>query len=347
MEVLTYTCRNCGAALSHSIDTQSWDCKFCGSSYALDEIQGAGKPEIQEPQASGFHNFNENEASAYECPSCGGHIVTDKNTAATFCVYCHNPTVIASRLRDRGMPDLIIPFKLGKDEAVKALQKLCKGKPLLPKEFRESAVNGEVSGLYVPFWLFDSDVDGYMEGLGRRVTVWSDRKYHYTKTDTYKVVRSGSIFVKRVPVDGSAKLDDKLMEAMEPYHYGELRDFAMEYVSGHFAETYEIPSGRAGERAASRMKDGMSGILREQVRGYNSFDVKQMDVKTRNFSHKYAMLPVWTLMHMFGGKTYYFVMNGQTGTIVGKLPISWRKAGVIFGVVSALSFLAMLIGGLT
>ena len=60
----------------------------------------------------------------------------------------------------RGLrPDLIIPFKLDKKAAKAKLQEHLKGKTLLPRVFRSQNHIDEIKGVYVPFWLFDSDAD--------------------------------------------------------------------------------------------------------------------------------------------------------------------------------------------
>jgi hypothetical protein len=264
-------------------------------------------------------------------------------------VYCHNPTIIASRLRGEARPDYLIPFKLKKEEAVAAVQKLCRFKPLLPKAFRDSVRGGEVSGLYVPFWLFSSDIDARLDGKGQRIATWSDSKYRYTKTDTFAVRREATISLRHVPADGSAKMDDMLMESLEPFDYKELRDFSMAYISGHFAETYDVDAQTAQSRVIPRMREGAAGLLRGQVSGYTTFRNENMTITPRTVSNDYAMLPVWTLMHEFGGKRYYFAMNAQTGKMVGSLPVSWARFFLIMGGAWLVSFglflLISLLGG--
>lgn len=53
-----------------------------------------------------------------------------------------------------------------------------------------------------------------------------------------------------------------------------------------------------------------------------------MDVDIKKISYRYAMLPVWTLMYEHKGKRYFFAMNGQTGKVVGELPISAGRAAL-------------------
>jgi hypothetical protein len=150
--------------------------------------------------------------------------------------------------------------------------------------------------------------------------------------------------VRKIPADGSKRMDDKLMEAIEPYDYNELADFAMGYISGHYAESYEIGVKESRERIIPRIKQGASEIMRAQAGGYTAVNVRRLDVTTHSLTHTYAMLPVWTLMHEFGGKTYYFVMNGQTGKMAGKLPVSIPRAAAIFGGVWLAAFLILLLG---
>lgn len=349
-DVVIYNCPSCAAPLAFDIGSQRWECKFCGSDYTKDQIEKEAKDsenefKRKEPRPE---ETLDGDISAWECPSCGGRIITDATTAATFCVYCHNPAVITARLKDERKPDYIIPFKLGKDEAVEAVRKLCKLKPLLPKAFKDSVQNGEVSGLYVPYWLFSGELHAGITGKGKRINTWSDSRYRYTKTDTYAVVREADISLRHVPADGSSRLDDRLMESLEPYEYKELQEFSMAYISGHYAETYDVDASQARSRAEPRIRDGAAGLMRRQVSGYTVFDTDNVSVEPRYLDHEYAMLPVWTLMHDFGGKKYYFAMNGQTGKVSGKLPMSPLRLLAVAGAAWLLSFgvfmLAILIG---
>ena len=43
-----------------------------------------------------------------------------------------------------------------------------------------------------------------------------------------------------VPGDGSKKIEDALMEAIEPFEYREAKPFNMAYLSGCFADKYDV-----------------------------------------------------------------------------------------------------------
>jgi len=352
MDVVSYKCPNCAAGLAFDIESQSWDCKFCGSSFTLRQLEeqtpGEQAPATTapEPELESPHDSYGEGAAAFICPSCGGHIVTDQNTAATFCVYCHNPTVLAARLDKEYRPARLIPFKIEKDKVMEALMQFCRKRPLLPKDFRHFARKGEVSGLYVPFWLFDSDVDAQLQGMGHIITTWSDSNYRYTKTDTYQVERKAHLVFRGIPADGSQRMEDHLMEALEPYDYGQMVDFTMGYLSGHLAESYDVDANQAGKRAMPRMRASVEKLMREQVRRYTRFDTTNMSSQSKNTRSTYVMLPVWILNADYAGKRYTFAMNGQTGKITGALPMSWGLFARYFAGIWAALSAVLFVGGL-
>ena len=342
-DVISYKCPNCGAPLTFNIPSQKWECHFCASTFDKSESnqfeqQGGGGSNFWNPEA-----FADEDAAVYECPSCGGQVITDKNTSSTFCAYCHNPTVLASRLKGEYRPARLIPFQFTREQAVEAVKKLCKGRPLLPKEFRKCAENGEITGLYVPFWLFSADVDATMTATGRRIHTWSDGNYRYTKTDVYHVQREGTVPFRLVPVDGSSRMDDRLMDGLEPFSYDQLMQFSMEYLSGFYAENFDVDSQSSFRRFSSRATGGAEQALRDTVRGYTSVDSVKTATKFNGNDCLYVMLPVWTLMISYKGKTYLYAMNGQTGKAVGKLPVSLGRVAAWFaGLTAAFSMLFFL-----
>lgn len=171
---------------------KSWD-NFSWNNY--DKNSGSGDWSDQEQEKS--------EIST--CPSCGAEIIADKNTAATSCVYCGNPTIIEKRLSGLFRPDYVIPFKIDKETAQKKILEFCKNKIFLPKKFIKEHAIEELKGMYVPFWLFGCDTSSEINYNAVRTTFWSDSKYNYEKSDYYLVIREGDMSFENVPVDTSQK----------------------------------------------------------------------------------------------------------------------------------------------
>lgn len=262
---------------------------------------------------------------AYNCSSCGAQLMVDQVTAVTSCPYCGNNAVLPGQLSDVLKPDYVIPFKLGKDDAVKALKKYYGGKRFLPDNFTEGNHLEEVQGVYVPFWLYSGTADGDVTYNGTRITTWSDSKNNYTQTDHYSLRRAGSMEFTRVPVDGSTRMPDEHMDAIEPFDYSELVDFSVAYLPGYVTDRYDLNVQDCDPRARTRVESTFKHQLQSTTNGYTAVIQKDADLGV-SWSHvAYALLPVWMLHTKWNGNDYLFAMNGQTGKLIGDLPIDNGK----------------------
>lgn len=279
----------------------------------------------------------------YVCKSCGGEIVGDETTGATSCPFCGNPVVMMGQFSGALKPDYVIPFKLDKKAAKEALKKHYVGKRLLPKVFRDQNHIDEIKGIYIPFWLFDADANADIRYKATRTSHWSDSNYNYTKTDYYSIWRSGSLGFSGVPVDGSSKIENDLMESIEPFDFSEAVDFQTAYLAGYLADKYDVDAEQSIVRANERIKTSTEQAFQSTVQGYATVIPEYSGVRLFNTNAKYALYPVWILSTSWNGKQYTFAMNGQTGKLVGDLPLDksalmkWRIA--LTGIVGAAAFL--------
>ena len=357
--ILDYKCPACGGKAEFDSTTQMMKCPFCDTTFdvsamaEMDQIldQAAEQGPAPDPEwESQDQHWDESEAAqmqVFVCNSCGGELITDQNTAATHCPYCDNPVVLAGRLSGDLKPDLVIPFKLDKNYAKEALRRHCIGKKLLPKSFYADSRLEEIKGVYVPFWLFDADVDASIHYKATKVRTWSDPNYIYTETNHYSVVREGSLRFEQVPVDGSSQMPDDMMESIEPFDVKQAVDFQTAYLSGYLADRYDVTSEQSIERANQRIKSSTESVFRSTVAGYSSVDTTNANIRTENGKAKYALYPVWMLTTNWKGKKYTFAMNGQTGKFIGDLPMDkgayWRWWALWTGILSAGSVLVWLL----
>jgi hypothetical protein len=248
-------------------------------------------------------------------------------------------------------PDLVIPFKIDKKTAVAALQNHYKGKLLLPKVFKDQNHIKEVKGLYVPVWLFDTDADAFVRYHATRTRSWSDSQYNYTETNHFSITRGGGIGFENVPVDGSTKMDDTLMESIEPFHMEDAVDFHTAYLSGFLADKYDVDAESSIGRANERIKRTTEAEFASTVVGYHSVTPISSDIRLNNGRARYALCPVWMLTTQWNGQNYVFAVNGQTGKIAGDLPMDkkafhtwlWGVAGGVTAAGFLLSYLLWLL----
>ncbi|MDD6022376.1 MAG: hypothetical protein PUB94_06995 [Oscillospiraceae bacterium] len=325
-----YKCPCCGGAINFDSTIQKMKCPYCDTEFDMETLKSYDSELKNEPaedmnweKSAGceWQNGETDGLRTYVCKSCGGEIVGDENTAATSCPFCGNPVVMMGQFSGALKPDYVIPFKLDKKAAVAALKKHYGGKRLLPKVFRDQNHIEEVKGVYVPFWLFDADADANIRYKATRVRAWSDANYNYTETSFFSVVRGGSIGFENVPVDGSSKMADDLMESIEPFDFSEAVDFQTAYLAGYLADKYDVDAGQSIGRANDRIKKSTQCSFAATVQGYASVTPEATSIHLSNGQAKYALYPVWILNTKWKGKKYTFAMNGQTGKLVGDLPL--------------------------
>ena len=361
--ITTYQCPACTGPLHFVGESGKLECDYCGATYEVAEIEQlyrekeAASVKAQTKADADLHrektaaedmgmSWDAEEAAGmktYNCPSCGAELICDATTAATSCPYCGNPTVVPGQFTGGLKPELVIPFKLDKEAAVAALKKYYKGKKFLPKAFSEQNHIEEIQGVYVPFWLCDCQVDGSATYHARNTRTWKEGDYEITETDHYQVERSGRIAFERIPVDASTKMPDAHMDAIEPYDYNDLRAFSSAYLPGFLADRYDVSQQDSLPRIQTRAQNSAKVELRNTVKGYDAVAAENEDYQFRESGMKYALMPVWMLSTKWKDQNFLFAMNGQTGKLIGDLPVDKGKYLAWFAGI-ALPLMAAILG---
>lgn len=309
--LIEYKCPNCGAIIEFDSESQSLKCPFCDSIFNLSDFSDMD---------ANLSWDSDSEFSEYHCESCGAEIITDETTASMHCPYCNNPIILTDRLSGRLKPDCIIPFKLNKKAAISALDNHFKGKIFLPKVFKDQNHLDEIKGIYVPFWLYDTDSITDAEYEMKNTRMWTDTVNQYTETEIFRGHRSGISHFEKVPMDGSSKMPDDMMESLEPFDYKDIEKFKTAYLSGYYADKYDVDSEKCASRIKERVVTSAMSQLDSTIAGYDSVSKIKSNTSFSNTKIYYSLLPVWILNTNWNGNKYTFAMNGQTGKFVGNLP---------------------------
>ncbi len=317
---LDHKCPKCDAVLKFNPKEQNWKCEYCRSKFNLENLNSVNLSK----------NLDSNEIDVYTCKNCGAEIIADVNTSATSCIYCNNTAILKNKLEGVFNPDYLIPFKTTKEDAINSFKKLTKGKWLMPKKFNIKKNINNISGVYAPFWLYTLDSTGVIEAKCENISTWTSGNYRYTKTDKYKVIRGGNISFQNIPVDGSKKFPDDIMNSIEPYNYKELKTFNYSYLSGFLSEKYDVDCDESKLQAHTRAENTFIQEMKKDIRLYDNIRVKDKTINLYNLKSSYVLLPVWFLNIKYKDKFYTFAMNGQTGKIVGDIPIDIKKAVFIW-----------------
>ncbi|MCR5762740.1 MAG: hypothetical protein K6G00_05075 [Treponema sp.] len=365
MDIVEYKCPNCSADLKFNPTLQKLTCEYCGGAFTVEEIKklfaknesalggtdsGQNGPSSQEADSQEEDSAEGSEfaesTKLYHCSSCGAEIMATDQQTALFCYYCHNPVILSGKMTGKYRPKKIIGFKISREDAVKKFRDWC-FKPFVPKDFKTEQQLEKITGLYVPFWIADCNVAIDYEALGKEVHRWTSGNYDYTQTKEYNVRRSGNVEVDGIPADGSERIDDKIMEAIEPFDYSELQDFSMSYLSGFYAEKFDVDKEAVLPRIKERLINTCKKILGNSLTQYSALDVSTEEYNIASSCVRYAMMPVWFMSYKYKDEIYEFVLNGQTGKIAGTPPIAEGKLRLFtWGIAAACTVAVYAIGAL-
>lgn len=323
--VVDSKCPHCGAKLDFDANTQKWLCKYCDSSFTLEEIENNNNAASIENNETPLEEISPNYDS-YRCQNCGAEIIADEQTSATFCIYCGNTAILKNKLSGTFNPDWIIPFKKEEKDARTAFRNISKGRPLCPKGFNDEKNIEKIRGVYIPFWLFDFMSQGELDCDGINVRTWRVGDTQYTETKKYNLERAGSMHFTRIPRDGSTRFADDIMDSIEPFNYEELVKYNHAYLSGFLAEKYDVPAEEAAKDAGARANQSATNTMYNDMKTCSTKTIRNNTITSTETRREYVLLPVYMVNVNYGGKMYTFAMNGQTGEFIGDIPVDKKKA---------------------
>lgn len=382
----THKCLNCGGPLLFDPKDQKFHCEYCLSVYTEAEVTAYettqreahleddptqnSDPELTYTAESQVDDMTAEEKSAFkeatgtdgltedtlkgamelfDCPSCGAQIVTEATTAATYCYYCHNPVVLSGRLSGNFLPEKVLPFSIEKEEVVEKFLAWTKKKWFIPKDFFNKEQIDKMTGVYFPYWVVDAEIDGQMTGMGTAIRIWRVGDIEYTETKQFDVERKGKISFKELIKNALSKnVQQKMVEAVQPFLIDQAVSFKSQYLAGFQAEKRDIDYETIQKSIQSELKDYSESLLRDTASGYTTLTKLRTDISLNTENSHYMLLPIWVVTYRSSDqskKMYYYAMNGQTGKVSGILPVSYKRLGLFtFGIFIAL-FALFLIGG--
>ena len=324
-------CPNCGGALIFDPAIGKLRCEYCDSIFDIQQVAA------QQPQVSRAERDRAMQQMAplpvYVCRSCGAEVVTPAQTTGSLtCPYCQNNIVLTQQFTGTLKPDGIIPFSIMPNRLSEAVQSFYKGKKFLPRKFFSQNSIGPVTGVYVPFWVFDCDVFGDISFSGeKRGQSYKDGNYEVTEYHQYVLLRDVSMSFHDLALDASKRMENDLMDSIQPYDLSKVVPFDIRYLAGFVADRFDESSDESRRRSDARMKTTGSNVaLKRATDGFTSVSIKSNQLQVRLNRARYVLLPVYLLNLKFEGQNYKFAVNGQTGIVQGKLPYSKKEEKIFF-----------------
>ena len=345
--ILEQKCPACGAPLRFDPALGKMKCDWCESVFDIEEAPAEDSPAFSAAaNAPGVEEAPQpdealGQLSVYNCASCGAEVIADPETAALICPYCGNNIVLMDKVSGTLKPDGVVPFAIDPKSLPAAVRKFYKGKHLLPRGFFSDASIGTVQGVYIPFWTYDCGISGPVTFSGQRAASVRHGDYIVTTTSHYTLYREVSMDFENVTVDASKKMDDALMDSLEPFHLEDMKPFDVKYLSGYVADRFDQDADDVRGRANLRMLNTALELTASQsTGGYLAVTRTGNSLGVEHKGLKYVLLPVYLFDIEHGGKKYPFAVNGQTGKVVGDLPVSKATSALWFGGFAAAGFTA-------
>ena len=341
-----FPCPSCGADLVFHIGQQAMKCPYCGYEEAIVlPAEAEVKERDFDEMLRSLREHHDKDRHSYEgmkelrCGSCGGTVVFQGSLTSSACPYCASPIQIdrAEQAKDRIAVDGVLPFLVDHDKAARNLAAWVKSRWFAPNEFKKYSELGSFRSVYASYFTFDAsantDYTGE-RGTTYTVTVGSgDNRHTETRVRwTYVRGRVHNSF-DDLPILANTGLDETKVAALEPWPTERARPYSAEYVAGHLARTYDRTAEQCFEPARQRMEGEIDRTVRRDIGGDRQ-RVHSQNIQWYDMRFKYLLMPIWLLTVIYEGKPFQVCINGVTGEVQGRRPIS--KIKVAFAVLVAL-----------
>ncbi|NLB90168.1 MAG: hypothetical protein GX786_02975, partial [Clostridiales bacterium] len=297
MTTTIYNCLCCGAPLTYSGESGKLECASCGNAFDVESFDGLN--DVQENTISfemPIERLDDKNLQAYSCKNCGAELMTDNTTTATQCPYCGSPTILPTQIEGGVKPQYVLPFKITKAQASESFHSYFKGKKLLPNIFLNTQNRiAEMRKLYVPYWLFDCEVDADMVFDGKKKNITQQEEWEIETTENYFVRRAGRMRFDTIPVDASEKLDDKISESLEPYELSASVAFQPGLLAGAMADHADVDVQVCQARAVERVEKTAKQMLENTIDGYDKLSLRSKTIHSHGGKATPILAPMWII----------------------------------------------------
>ena len=349
-----FPCPQCGADLRFSPGEGRLICDHCGYSEPLTTPRAGTRPieelDLRRGLEAALPDAEMEVTRTSRCPNCGAMIEFDPAVHSAECPFCATPVVTGTGENRHIKPKGLAPFDMTEREARGAMNRWLGSLWFAPSGLQDYARKGRaMQGVYVPYWTFDADTRSRYSG--RRGTVYYETQpvqvrdqQGRVRTEMRQVAKirwtpvSGRVarFFDDVLILASRSLPKSHTDALLPWDLTRLEPYQPEFLAGFRAEGYTVSL----EEGLTEARAYMDRMIERDVRfdiGGDRQEIHNIDTEVSDVTFKHILLPVWTAAYRFRGKSYRFVVNGQTGKVQGERPWSpWKIAvAVVLGLIVA------------
>lgn len=326
---MIYKCRTCNSALEYSAALDKMECKHCGNLYEIGELDTKMEQETYVTENVSLYDEDTIRCKIYSCTSCGAEILVNDVEVSTFCAYCGQPTILFSRVSNVLKPKYIVPFRINKQQAMNRIRNEIHNSRFAPEQIKQYSVE-KIRGIYIPYRLYDVDYydnqvwEHETPGSGLAVKKIYDREARYTFKD--------------LPICISSRLHTILTERIEPFDLHCKKPFEPDYLSGYYTDRWDRDGDDIAQAVDERAKELFDWAVKQTLND-PSAELTYSMAKTEILKSEYILLPAWFMTFRYHDEPYTFIVNGQTGKVVGSLPLQKSKVNLLFALISLITCL--------
>lgn len=337
-------CPSCGGVMDFDPATGGLSCPYCGHTEEIQPQEGGESAEelaLEDADKVGNCDWGVAKKTVI-CKACGAESVYDALEISAVCPFCGSNQVMEASDQNTMAPGGVVPFQVSDKQASDLFKNWIRHKWFCPKLAKESAKAKNFKGIYLPFWTFDALTKSKYRGeFGKDKII--RKKDGNTETDTtwYPVRGEHVQFFDDELICATTNHNQSMIQGVEPFHTEDNKAYRPEYVAGFAAERYAVGIKDAWQMAKQGIKFKLyrnieSRIIKEN--NANRVRNLQIDATFSKLTYKYLLLPVWISSYKYKEKVYQFMVNGQTGKVSGKTPISIPKV-----IITVVAFIFILI----
>ena len=334
-----FPCRQCGNQMAYAPALGKLFCAYCKSE---DEIESR---EIEAAEYTYYPDEERFEAPAWEnepeqlltCPSCGADTVLSAAAMTASCPFCSSHYVTSAPTdKELIQPETMIPFRISEAVAGERFAEWAKKRWLAPRAFKTEAKKKEMRGIYIPYWTFDASLYTDYDGFGGKdrierytVTVNGKRETRTrTRTDWYPISGRMHLDFDNIPCPATRQIDRALLDKLGPYSLTVLNVYHPAYLAGFMAERYSVGLSEGFETVKRVMERRMVAHIESSLH-FDHYRGMRYRHAYESVKFKHILLPLWLSAYAFRGKVYQFMVNGETGRVAGKSPLSALKVALL------------------
>ena len=342
-------CPNCGATVVFDPSTGKMQCDYCGYSCELPNADAENEIcEMDFDAAIHTESFNWGEQKKeVQCKQCGAVTVYDALETAAVCPFCGSTSVMPAATDNTIAPGAVCPFSITKDQAGERFTRWLKRKWFAPRKAKKSASPEAFQGVYLPYWTYDAQTTSNFTGrAGYNRTVKDRDGNTRTVTDWRHVSGVYQEFFDDVTVMASKRQEDSGVRACEPFDFSKLVPYSPQVLAGFVAERYSVGLKEGWNSAQKTIQSNLRSDIQSYIRRHwnaDQADSVHFSTLYSNITYKYLLVPTWISSFKYKDKVYQFAVNGQTGKVGGKSPVSALRVILfilgIIGLIAALAYL--------